>query len=81
MRNLFASLCLILQFFIVIIADHAPSKSPRDEAIKKLAALGCSNRVVANIIIDAYKSGVGINTLNLRLSGITSYSPASLSAW
>ena len=63
------------------IARHDRSTSPRDDLIKYLARQGCTNRVIAIMVIQAYKSNTGTATLISRLKGVTSMTPSLITTW
>jgi len=57
-------------------------KSPRDQIIKELKKFGCSNRLLANQIIDAYKNrAVTIAELNASLRDTTYVDPTQFEKW
>ena len=62
---------------------HQPSRSIRDDIIRILAANGCTNRLVALQVIDAYQNGLSSSYLvNLRLDELTGvYPSATILKW
>ena len=57
-------------------------KSPRDQIIKELKKFGCSNRLLANQIIDAYNNkAVTIAEITARLRDVTYVDPTQFEKW
>jgi hypothetical protein len=63
------------------IARHHRTTSPRDDLIKYLAKQGCTNRVIAIMVIQAYKSNTGTATLIDRLKGVTTLPTSLITTW
>ena len=53
-------------------------KSPRSLLIKVLLQNGCTNKLVAHYIIDAFRSSVPNNEVIRRLAGTTGYTTSIL---
>ena len=66
-----------------VFVPHQPSRSIRDDIIRILAANGCTNRLVALQVIDAYQNGLSSSYLvNLRLDELTGvYPSATILKW
>lgn len=63
--------------------DHTPTRSVRDDIFKLLATAGCTNKVVALQVIDAYKNGLQSGSLvNTRLDQLSSaFTTVQLTKW
>ncbi len=81
--NLIIAIFILLNISFIYsnTVPFSPMPVPRWQLVKLLAANGCSNKLVAHYVIDAYYSNLPTSILMARLNGVTTYQTNLISKW